>query len=387
MAGRIFMSFLVKNILDRNLLEGAKLAAGERGADSPVLWVNFMEILDALDSLQKGELLVTTGYQLDDRERYRDFIMRLKNRGVCAVAIQTGYYIHEIPAYIVEDANRYGFPVIELPANLTFSHIMHVLMDHISLKKEEKYDAELLTLKNRAGKLAEACPAQEGKKFFALLSAAVSGNAPVRAGLAHVADRLKTCLATRSSWVGMDLCGNRVLYLFSLRNTSSTDDVVLDIISLIQEISREDRVNVWIGLGSLRQPENAEPAFDQALAANQGLKNIGTKKGVCRYEDLRMLEWFDYFHRKNNSLSFAYDTLKPIIAYDYFHKTEYLHTLRVYLANDCKISETADKLFIHRHTLTNRLTRISGLCSSSFEEYFTRIHFSIALFLYDFFLS
>lgn len=387
MEGGRRMSLLVRNIVERNLLDGAKLAAGEKGADNPVHWVNFMEILDALDSLQKGELLVTTGYRLDDREQNRDFILHLKSRGVCAVAIQTGYYISKIPQYILEDADRYGFPVLELPADLTFSHIMHVLMDNIDQKRDERNDADLVNLRGRAKRLIEACPEQTGKKYLALLSASVSSNAFVRSGLVRVAAKLKTCLSSRSAWTGMEICGSRVLYCMCLRGPFTAQDAELDVIAQIQEISREDRVNVWVGIGEAVRPEDPDAAFDQALTANQSLRNLGTKKGVCRYGNLRVLEWFEYFHRKNNSLSFAYDTLKPLISYDYFHNSDYLQTLRVYLANECKISETAEKLFIHRHTLSNRLEKISTLCGSDFEEYMTRLHFSVALFIYDYFLS
>lgn len=382
------MNLLVRNIVERNLLEGAKLVAGEGGADNPVQWVNFMEILDALDSLQKGELLVTTGFQLDDRARFKDFIVRLKSRGVCAVAIQTGYYISEIPRYILSEANRYGLPVIELPAALTFSHIMHVLIDNIGLKKEEKNDSDLTALRGRALKLSRACPSgPEEKKYFAMLTAAGAGSFSPRSGLMREADKIRACLAARSSWVGMEPSGSRVLYLASLRGPFTGGDVVVDLMNVIQQISREGRVNVWVGLSLMKNPDGTEPAFEQALTANQTLRNMGTKKGACCYDNLRLFEWFEHFHKKSNSLSFAYDTLKPVISYDYFHRCEYLHTLRVYLANDCRISETAEKLFIHRHTLSNRLSRIASLCCADFEDYFTRMHYSVAVFLYDYYLS
>jgi sugar diacid utilization regulator len=387
------MNFLVRNIFERNLLEDAKLVAGKKGIDSPVLWVNFMEILDALDSLQKGELLVTTGFQLDDKARYQDFILRLKSRGVCAVAIQTGYYIHEIPQYIIDDANRYDFPVIELPAKLTFSNIMHLILENISLKKEEKNNSGLITLKSRAAKLAESYPEvslneqAEEQKYLFLVSASASSNVEVDSALMTAAVKLKAYFTARSSWVGMEVSGAKVLYFLSLKTAYTSTDVIVDLINLITQISREDRVNVWVGFSSLKRAGSIGAAFEQTLSAHQMLLNIGTKKGVCCYNDLRLFEWFEVFHKKNNSLSFAYDALKPIIAYDYFHKSEYLQTLRVFLANECKFSDTSEKLFIHRHTLKNRLNRISSLCSMDFEDYFSRMHFSIALMVYDYFLS
>ncbi len=388
------MDFLVKDIFDRKLLEGARLAAGKQGINMPVQWLNFMEILDALDSLQKGELLITTGYQLDDRQRYQDFILRLKSRGVCAAAIQTGYYIHEIPQYILDDADRYGLPVIELPSKLTFSHIMHVLMENITVKQEEKNDASLIALKSVAIRLAQYFPQEDfagapfrNRAFLFLVSAAAFENSSVASELAVAVEKLKAYFSGRSDRFSAETLGGRAVCMVLLKSPLTAGDITVDLLGLLTLASREDRINIWAGFAELRQFGETEQVFDHAYAAYRMMRNIGTKKGACCFENLRLFEWFQHFRQKSNALSFSYDILKPLISYDYFHRGEYLQTLRVYFANECRISETAEKLFIHRHTLKNRLNRIEALCSSDFGDYFTRLHFSIALMVYDYFLS
>lgn len=388
------MDFLVKDIFERKLLDGARLAAGKQGISAPIQWINFMEILDALDSLQKGELLITTGYQLDDRQRYQDFILRLKSRGVCAAAIQTGYYIHEIPQYILDDADRYGLPVIELPSKLTFSNIMHVLMENISVKQEEKNDTDLIALKNAAMRLARDC-AEEGiaevppdnEAFLFLVSAAAFENISAEAALAAAVEKLKTYFSGKSARFSTETLGGRAACMVSLKSPILAGDITVDLLGLLTLASREDRINIWAGFAEMRRFSEAEQSFDHAYAAYRTLKNIGTKKGVCCFENLRLFEWFQQFRQKSNALSFAYDILKPLISYDYFHQGEYLQTLRVFFANECRMSETAEKLFIHRHTLKNRLNRIEALCGADFGDYFSRLHFSIALMVYDYFLS
>lgn len=383
------MSLRVRDILERRLLEGAQIVAGERGIGNEVQWVNFMEILDALDSLQEGELLITTGFQIDDEERYHDLIFSLKKRGVCGAAIQTGYYIDRIPAYILKDADLLGFPLIELPARLTFSHIMHVLLENIGMKGQGKRDAELTDLKRCAVKMAQPFPAEESRVFLVTASASLSSNVlPERTHLQDELEKLRAYFTGRSGRVEMKARGNRAVYLFSLHPEFQAEDIVIDLIQIITRVSREDRVNVWAGISDLsRNPHGAEAAFENALEAEGMLRRIGAKKGVCYYADLRFFEWFEHLQKRDDSLAFAYDTLKPVIAYDSFHNGEYLQTLRVYLANDCKVSETAKKLFIHRHTLTSRIERIAKLCSVDFEDYFVRMHLCLALTVYDFFLS
>src|SRR6266516_3799704 len=53
--------------LDLNLL------AGEANADAPVRWVHISELLDPTPWLSGGELLLTTGMQLEGGKRQRDF--------------------------------------------------------------------------------------------------------------------------------------------------------------------------------------------------------------------------------------------------------------------------------------------------------------------------
>lgn len=386
------MILLVRDILNRNLLEGAKLAAGASGLVRPVQWVNFMEILDALESLQKGELLVTTGFRLDDESIYRDFIPRLNGRGVCAVAIQTGYYIREIPKHILHEADRCGLPVIELPASLTFSHIMHVLMDSIGRKGDDD-DTDLLTLKNLARKLVENCPAagqeenERGKRQLAVLTWSWIFNVPPLRGFLEKAEKVRSALSGKCYFANMECCDNCAVILFSLKAPFTAGDAAVELMGLSTHLSREDRVNFWAGISRLQNPENVDSTFEQAWSAHQMLMRLGAKKGAIRFEDRQFFEWLEYFRKKNNSSSFAYDVLKPVIAYDSFHRSDYIHTLRVYLSNECRISETSDKLFIHRHTLKNRLSRISELCGADFEEYYTRLNFSIALLIYDCYLS
>ena len=63
----------------------------------------------------------------------------------------------------------------------------------------------------------------------------------------------------------------------------------------------------------------------------------------------------------------------------------YVHTLRSYLADNCNISRTAERLYIHRHTLMKRLDKIQELCGIDFNDYYARIYMSLALLFHDYF--
>jgi purine catabolism regulator len=99
---------------------GLELAAGEDGADAPVRWVHIAELPDPTPWLSGGELLLTTGLQLDSEKRQREFIKRLADHHLAGLGFGTGFEHDELPAALVDEARKRGFPVFEVPYELPF---------------------------------------------------------------------------------------------------------------------------------------------------------------------------------------------------------------------------------------------------------------------------
>ncbi|MCH3964380.1 MAG: PucR family transcriptional regulator ligand-binding domain-containing protein [Clostridium sp.] len=391
------MSLLVKNIIELNLLEGAKIVAGERGVNNEISWVNLMEILDALDSLQKGELLITTGYRIDNEALYGDIIPKLKNKGVCGMAIQTGYYVDEIPQYIKSSADKYDFPIIELPPNLTFSHITHVLMENISLQLNLHDDSDFMNLRNKLCRIVNDNSDNyiyrmmesrlKSEVYLFLLSVSHADSSIVTDNIMFRGiEKIKSYFAGIGSEMRIERSGKKVLFIVSLNDNMSLQDIVFDISKILTSLSEEFQMSFLIGTSILESTDNIFSAFNEALTSEETLKKIGAQKGICSSSDIELFRLFEILHYSNYSIRFAYETLKPVIDYDMIHKSSYLETLKLYLANECNITNTSNKLFIHRHTLKNRLNRINELCGVDFKNYYSRIRFSMAIFIYDYFI-
>jgi PucR family transcriptional regulator, purine catabolism regulatory protein len=99
---------------------GLALAAGEDGADAPVRWVHISELPDPTPWLSGGELLLTTGIQLDSHERQREFVRLLSDRHLAGLGFGTGFDHERVPEAIVEEADGAAFPVFEVPYELPF---------------------------------------------------------------------------------------------------------------------------------------------------------------------------------------------------------------------------------------------------------------------------
>src|SRR6185503_19539324 len=99
---------------------GLELATGEDAADAPVRWVHITELPDPTPWLSGGELLLTTGIQLDSDKRQREFVRLLAGHHLAGLGFGTGFDHSTLPAAMVEEAAELDFPVFEVPYELPF---------------------------------------------------------------------------------------------------------------------------------------------------------------------------------------------------------------------------------------------------------------------------
>ena len=385
------MALTVKQIIEREILEGAKLTAGLDGIHNAISWVNVMEILDTPDSVQSNELLITTGYQLDIEEDHQDLIKKLATRNVSGLAIQTGYYIDEIPAYIIEEANKYNFPILELPSNLTFSAIMHTLMEELGSFAVLATDNEVQNLYTAllGGSLKNGRMENDDfeKKYLfytkpVIYSEMIKGT--ILKGISHI----KSYLLSQAKDNQFDfhiMDDGKSIFYFALKEDSTYQDVVFELTVQLTLLSERQHVDFYVGVSSRQIKGALEAEFAQCIESIQLLERIGAKRGVCPYDNIPFFEIFDRIQRNNRSILLGSQALQKLFEYDRYNNSQYVYTLRVYLSHEGNASKSAARLFIHRHTLLNRMQKITRICELDLNDYYTRIYLSLALLVHDFF--
>ena len=97
-----------------------RLLAGERGLHLPVRWVHISELLDPTPWLSGGELLLTTGMQLDTPVQAREFAARLADHHLAGLGFGTGFKHAAVPETLLEVAAEREFPVFEVPYEVPF---------------------------------------------------------------------------------------------------------------------------------------------------------------------------------------------------------------------------------------------------------------------------
>ena len=97
-----------------------RLLAGESNLDLPIRWVHMTELVDPTPWLSGGEVLLTTGMQLDTPARQREFVELLAEHQIAGLGFGTGFGHERVPEPLVQAALELEFPVFEVPYETPF---------------------------------------------------------------------------------------------------------------------------------------------------------------------------------------------------------------------------------------------------------------------------
>lgn len=125
----------IRDVLEADVLDGAVVLAGHAGLGRLVERLNVMEVPDILPWVKPHELLLTTAYPLRERlDELPALIAALDDAGLAGVAVKLGRYVDEIPQPVLDVADARGFPIVQLPGDVSFddvlNHVLAEILDH-----------------------------------------------------------------------------------------------------------------------------------------------------------------------------------------------------------------------------------------------------------------
>jgi len=109
-----------------------KLCAGKKAVGNPVRWVHIAEMSDPTRWLKGGELLLTTGLALVDREAEQlAMLQRLIDANLSGLGFGVGFGFKAVPDAMVALAEKHDFPLFEVPYNIPFIAITEAVASKI----------------------------------------------------------------------------------------------------------------------------------------------------------------------------------------------------------------------------------------------------------------
>lgn len=125
----LIMRMTVEKALQIFPFSEGRLVAGMDGVTRLVKSLNVIDAPDISDWVKEGEMLFTTAYVIKDSVDDAIYLLRkLNQRHSAGLGIKLGRFWDAVPAPMVEEADRLGFPLIELPYQYTFSDQMNALL-------------------------------------------------------------------------------------------------------------------------------------------------------------------------------------------------------------------------------------------------------------------
>jgi PucR family transcriptional regulator, purine catabolism regulatory protein len=134
----------VRQVLAMPVFAESSLVAGEGGLDREVRWAHPVDIPQASQWVNPGELLLTTFFGFrDDPQAQRGLIAELAEKGLAGVVVAVGEYLDHVPEEVRCAADAAGFPIVELPWSVRLEDVVRAVSEHIINEQYQLYKQSL----------------------------------------------------------------------------------------------------------------------------------------------------------------------------------------------------------------------------------------------------
>lgn len=380
-----------RDVLHMECLAQARVVAGEDGMDNEVRWITVGEEPDLPDWVFGGELICTTLFAVKP-EHYADYVKGLSAGGVAGMLIKPERFLGTIPESILGAADRVSFPLAEVPTNVLWSRVLESFYRHLLVEQTERIRVET-EMHLRGGffdeLLAELLEGDEILNRAELLGCDLSGGGAVlvfgvpdfeefarkrKLGELQI-EHLKTLLYETINNAVREVHSNHIcvprsdsVLLLLGSPLEDREKLARQILTRCRE--RLKNLPVHAGLGEPREsPEQIVQSYreaDSARRVGQSLRDTGgIESRVHTFASLGARRLLFALSQESPEVlkSFVDGAIGAAHAYDEGHGTELVKTLKAYIECDGNISEVAELLHVHKHTVRYRLRRIAELTS------------------------
>lgn len=122
----------------------------------------------------------------------------------------------------------------------------------------------------------------------------------------------------------------------------------------------------------------------QAISALHFSSILNHSNYIALYDNYKFYDLIQSINEADQLLDYCCAILKDIKRYDMEHKTNYFETLFQYLACNKSLSETSKALFIHKNTVSYRITKIKELFNLDFNDFYSNFQLYYSCLIIDY---
>ncbi|WP_455827140.1 PucR family transcriptional regulator [Pseudomonas graminis] len=397
------MSLTVAEVLALPGLESMRLRAGSVALDNVVRWPYVAENSGIAEWVLGGELVFVTGI---NHPRDAANLLRLLDeaclRQVAGLVILTGpAYIQAIPQRLLDAAEAAGMPLIEQPYSLKMVLVTQAIGSALIQSEQlgrSRHDVleRLLTgdyqsldvLLHRAVKLGMSLAGHwqvaqlqlEGSELLF----AQGDAAQVEAQLARQHDAISRRLRQLSAV--LPVLGRAGQWTVLLPATDAVAALAnrQQLADWLNPLNlRLAPLKLFIGLSAAAHPPaRLAQAQDEARQALAAARRFSERAGLCVYDELGVLKLLSGVRDRALLDQFLNERLGPLLRHDLHHGPSLMPTLEAWFHENGNLVAAAQRLAVHRNTLTHRVQRIEALCGLTLDNAYDRLDIGIALMIW-----
>lgn len=120
----------LRDLLNMPNLAELVIIAGEAGIDKEIKTVITLDAPDSPKWLKGNELAMTSAYIFEENtQKIESFVRELIQVGASGLAFKMGRHLKQVPATVLELANRNAFPIITIPQKLVWTDVIATFYD------------------------------------------------------------------------------------------------------------------------------------------------------------------------------------------------------------------------------------------------------------------
>lgn len=151
------MRITVNRLLEFEKSNNLKLLAGAEGRNNVIYSTNMMDNPESSEWIMPGDLVITTGFIFKDNQEFqRQIVKELSESNCSALALKPRKYFGTTPQSLIEAADEFHLPLLEIPLTYSLSLLAHdinqeLLKEQDSMIQKTLYIQEKLTEITLAG--------------------------------------------------------------------------------------------------------------------------------------------------------------------------------------------------------------------------------------------
>ncbi len=403
------MAILVKDILKLETLKEMKLVGGNTGLEKCIEWVYVSECLeDPLEGikwLQGGEIVIITGVGIkSDSSVLTKLIEGISKRGGAALIVNVGRYIKEIPKQAIEKADSLELPLFTLPWEVRLVEVSKEISNTIILARiEEKFMNDFLN-NVLFGQMDLGINIKEKASYFGYnlqgrccICIIKINNSKGGAKMQSLEDEIsisKVKLTFRKLVqdtllkysLKVPIIDNDDEIIFLNRAEENSMNRLNKALMEIQEMIKSRHMNgisTNIGIGNGYEDMNLmKDSFNEAKIVIDSLKCEGLTQVIRKYSEIGVYSLIFGIENKKILEDYCRQVIGPIIEKSNKNKDiSSIEILDMYLNENCNVSIAAEKLYLHRNTLTYRIKKIEQLLNCNLHNFEECLKIKMALYI------